>query len=183
MHAILPSYVVEPSRHLHLLVLLATVGIASYTDILNRKIPNWLTALACVLGFVFASLEGGWAGFLWSLAGFGMYFWTGYVFYRRIGGIGAGDIKLLMAVATLCGAYAALWIALLSFCLQLLWLLGFWIFHGTARSNLRAVSAWFQWTIQPRSGKNHYAPIGTADKSPHAPFVFLATVMMLMITV
>lgn len=168
------------SHHLVLLVMLVTLLIASYTDIQRRRIPNWLTVSASLLGFILAAWTGGTGALASSACGFLVWFGMGFLFYHRVGGIGAGDIKLIMALAALGGALATLWIAFVSFVLQVLWLLGSWVARGTARVNLQAVARWFWVLLNPHADKAHFVAIGTSDKSPHAPFLLLSTVILLL---
>lgn len=78
----------------------ATVG-AGF-DIRERRIPNWLTASAAIFGLALHLALGGWAamGFA-ALAGItgGAIFFLFFV----VGGMGAGDVKLMAAVATISG--------------------------------------------------------------------------------
>ena len=76
---------------------------AAVTDFRTRRIPNWLTLTAFVLGVCFQAWRGGWAGLgaagLAFLVGFGLFFvlWL-------IGGGGGGDVKLMGALSVWLGA-------------------------------------------------------------------------------
>jgi prepilin peptidase CpaA len=84
----------------HLLV--AVLVLAALCDVLWRRIPNLLTLPAIAIGLAYHLWGGGLAGLLFSLGGvaLALVFWA--PFYV-MGGIGAGDVKLLAAVGALLG--------------------------------------------------------------------------------
>ncbi len=71
-------------------------------DLFTKKIPNWLTLPAIVLGLVaqvwLFSLGGAVNGVLGVLIGFGLYFPI-----YALGYMGAGDVKLLMVIGAWTG--------------------------------------------------------------------------------
>jgi prepilin peptidase CpaA len=76
--------------------------IGSVFDVKSRRIPNFITAPALLLGLFMHLALGGWGQFFSSLAaGFicGLVF---LVFYLA-GGMGAGDVKLIFAVGCIAG--------------------------------------------------------------------------------
>lgn len=82
------------------LVVLSTLAV--YFDLARRKIPNFLTFPAMLLGLLYHALSGGWGG-LWS-ALLGLLAGTGLLLIPFIlGGMGAGDVKFLAAVGALQG--------------------------------------------------------------------------------
>lgn len=92
-----------------ILVLLAIVlTIAVVTDIRTRKIYNWLTFPAILLGIVFNAWEHGWPGMLFSLEGVGVACLS-LVLFALLGGMGAGDVKLLWAVGAMMGPGFTVW--------------------------------------------------------------------------
>jgi prepilin peptidase CpaA len=92
---------------------LLTAAVAVVCDLRTRRIPNLLTfGAALVAVFVRSYLEGT-AGTLGSVAGWA----TGVGLFFPIfalGGMGAGDVKLLGAIGAWLGPLAALWVALFS---------------------------------------------------------------------
>jgi prepilin peptidase CpaA len=76
--------------------------IAGWTDLRSRRIPNWLTVPALLVGISVNVLAGGWAGLKTSLlgAGLGLLVLLPFVFLRSLG---AGDWKLAGALGAFVG--------------------------------------------------------------------------------
>ncbi len=76
--------------------------IAGYTDWRSRRIPNWLTIPALLLGITLNTLVRGWAGTKDSLlgAGLGLALLLPFVIIRALG---AGDWKLVGALGAFLG--------------------------------------------------------------------------------
>jgi len=89
--------------------LVVTVVIAAVTDIIGQRVPNWLTLSALLLAVTLHTIASGTDGLLFSLAGFGAGFALLIPFYA-LGGMGAGDVKLLAAVGAFMGAKQVLWV-------------------------------------------------------------------------
>jgi prepilin peptidase CpaA len=82
-------------------VLLCLVGVAVCTDLRARRIPNWLTVTGVLAGLALACLEVG--GFP-SAAVLGVLLALAATFpLFALGALGAGDAKLLAAVAAFVG--------------------------------------------------------------------------------
>ena len=85
-------------------LLVVALTIAVITDLRSHKIYNWLTVPVMVLGLIVSFQNGGWSAFGYSVAsialGLALY---GWMFLIRV--MGAGDVKLLMAL----GAWGGLW--------------------------------------------------------------------------
>ena len=92
-------------------VLLAIVAVAAVIDIRTHRIPNWLTfpslILALVLQFVHAGLAGLLTGLLGMAVGVGIF-----LLPFVLGGMGAGDVKLMGVAGAFLGPEGALWAAL-----------------------------------------------------------------------
>ncbi|MCM3602697.1 A24 family peptidase [Robertmurraya korlensis] len=84
-------------------VLLITLAISLYTDIRERRILNKVTLPATIAGFIFYSFDLGLQGLLYSLTGFVVGFLMLLIPYL-LGGMGAGDVKLMAAIGALTGA-------------------------------------------------------------------------------
>jgi prepilin peptidase CpaA len=78
------------------------VVVAAILDVYTRKIPNLLTVPAVLAGLVWNLSLYGWRGALSSFLGLCLGMGVLLVFYV-LGGMGAGDVKLLGAVGALVG--------------------------------------------------------------------------------
>jgi prepilin peptidase CpaA len=92
-----------PEPHLiKLLALIALLSVAVYTDLLERRIPNWLTVSGLLTGMALTSFEVG--GFpTTSVLGAALALVLAFPLFA-LGGVGAGDVKLLVAVTAFTGA-------------------------------------------------------------------------------
>ena len=88
---------------LFLIIFLSSILIIAVTiDIRVRKIPNLLTFPAMVTALTFHSVTGGWKGFVFSAEGLAIgiaLFLIPYI----MGGMGAGDAKLMGAIGAIIG--------------------------------------------------------------------------------
>ncbi|WP_449246870.1 prepilin peptidase [Desulfarculus baarsii] len=82
-------------------------------DVVDRRIPNALTALTAVVGLALSGLLGGWAGLGWSALGGLLVLGLTTVFFL-MGALGGGDVKALAALATFVGPASAAWLLLLT---------------------------------------------------------------------
>ena len=87
------------------IVLVTAVGMAAWTDLRTRQIPNWITVPAATAGLAlqawYAGFAGAWASIEGTILGLGVFL----VFFF-LGGMGAGDVKLFAAVGSLVGPQA-----------------------------------------------------------------------------
>ncbi|MEI2664713.1 A24 family peptidase [Rossellomorea sp. LJF3] len=79
------------------------LGISLITDIKNRKILNIVTFPTILFGLLFHSITQGWDGFFFSGAGLLVGIGTLLIPFL-LGGMGAGDVKLMGAVGALMGS-------------------------------------------------------------------------------
>jgi prepilin peptidase CpaA len=84
---------------------------ACVTDFRERRIPNVLTFGASAAAIVFGAATAGWSGLGWSLAGWAVGCAL-FLPWFLLGGMGAGDVKLLAALGAWAGPSLAVWIAL-----------------------------------------------------------------------
>ena len=90
------------SAWVRLAAAIAMTGAAAVTDFRCRRIPNSLTLSAFVAGLLFRLATGGGAGLLDAGLGFAVGFGTLFVLWI-CGGGGAGDVKLMGALAVWIG--------------------------------------------------------------------------------
>ena len=86
------------------------LSVATFTDIRSRRIPNWLVLPYLLAGIAVLSWLHGWQGAVESLEGAGLALLI-YGFLFWMGGMGAGDVKLCIAIGAWIGP-AQLFIAL-----------------------------------------------------------------------
>ncbi len=92
---------------------LLMVGIAGVWDLRKGIIPNWLTLPGLLLGFGWHFARSGWTGLLFALGGavlMAVFFLIPYL----LGGLGAGDLKLVLALGALLGPREGVQVALAS---------------------------------------------------------------------
>jgi prepilin peptidase CpaA len=93
------------------LVSLGLAAIACGWDLRTRRIPQILTLGGALAGLAYHLTTGGWQGGLASVAGWAV----GIVIFLApfaLGGLGAGDVKLLGAIGAWLGAGSVIWVAL-----------------------------------------------------------------------
>lgn len=94
-------------------ILLGIVATAAVIDLRTRRIPNWLTLSAVLLGFLLQGIFSGVHGLIYAvlglLVGAGLFFIP-----FALGGMGPGDVKLMAAVGVFLGPKDALWAVLLT---------------------------------------------------------------------
>jgi prepilin peptidase CpaA len=76
--------------------------IGSVFDVKSRRIPNFVTAPALLLGLFMHLILGGWSQFFSSLAA-GLICGLIFLVFYLAGGMGAGDVKLILAVGCIAG--------------------------------------------------------------------------------
>jgi prepilin peptidase CpaA len=93
------------------IIIIAVAAVACVIDLRERRIPNWLTFGAALAGVMFQIWTGGAAGAqsaaLGWLVGAAVFFLP-----FALGGLGAGDIKLLAALGAWIGPMDVLWLSL-----------------------------------------------------------------------
>ena len=94
-------------------VVLAVAFVAVAFDVRSRRIPNWLTFGAALVGLVYAGLTAGWSGLGTAAAGWLAGAALFFPFFA-LGGMGAGDVKLLAALGAWLGPAESVWVAIFS---------------------------------------------------------------------
>ncbi|HVA47603.1 MAG TPA: prepilin peptidase [Pirellulales bacterium] len=101
------------ARHWPVWFVTAALVVAAAIDGWKLKVPNWLTFPFIVSGWVYCGAAGGWEGLAHSLLGTAAGLGVLLPLYA-IGGMGAGDVKLLAGV----GAWVGATVTLYAFCLS-----------------------------------------------------------------
>jgi len=164
-----------PIRYLLLVALI----LATVVDLKRRRIPNLITFPTALFAFVLHGVYGGAAAVASSLLAFLMWFLFGFLFYRTVAGkeIGAGDIKLVMAISACVGFLPAAYMTFISLVLAIAFLFVRWVLQGTAPANFSLLYRWAAATATSGTEKAHFRPVGMEDKTPHAPFLLAAALL------
>lgn len=99
------------SQHWPVWLVTVILIVAAVIDGWMLKVPNWLTLPMIVGGWVYSGLLFGWPGLGWSLVATAVGLGLLMPLYA-IGGMGAGDVKLLAGV----GAWVGTVVTFYSFC-------------------------------------------------------------------
>lgn len=150
--------------------LIATLIVATFTDLASHRIPNLLLAPALSIALLSWVLSGGIGGVLFSLAGLGVGLIMLLPFYA-VGAMGAGDVKLLGVAGAFLGPYGALVAGLMTFIAGAVF--GFiWICWRTVRPH---VLHWVEVLISSHKGLPRLATNSLATQSisglPYAPAI------------
>ena len=92
-------------------VSLGLAVVACGWDLRTRRIPQALTLGGALAGLVFHSMNGGWSAGLGSGVGWTVGIAIFFVPFA-LGGLGAGDVKLLGAIGAWLGPMNAVWVGL-----------------------------------------------------------------------
>ena len=132
----MPSYTL-------LLPLITVLLIATWTDIRQQRIPNWASIGGAVLGLVLNAVVLGWSGVLSGVYGLGLGLLVFLPLYA-VGGMGAGDVKLLATVGAFLGPIPVLLTAALSLLVSIPLALLYAAIHGQFRLNLSRYGLMFK---------------------------------------
>ncbi len=87
--------------------------IGAIIDLCTQKIPNFLTFPAMVAGLVYHTVTSGWHGMIFSFSGL-MVGTAIFLIPYMMGGMGAGDAKLMGAVGSIIGLKGIFYASLLT---------------------------------------------------------------------
>ncbi|SFE45559.1 A24 family peptidase [Trichococcus pasteurii] len=117
-------------------LLLMLVAASGFFDLKERKIPNKITFTGILIGILFNSITGGWTGLLQSIIG--MFAGLAIFFIPFVmGGMGAGDVKLMGAIGALMGWRFSLITALYSAIVGGIMVLLHLLYTGKLRETLK----------------------------------------------
>lgn len=92
-------------------IVLCITFVACLTDIRARRIPNVLTFGGALAAFVYHTMMSGWPGVQTSVFGW-LVGAAAFMPFFLLGGMGAGDVKLLAALGAWMGPGQVVWVAL-----------------------------------------------------------------------
>jgi prepilin peptidase CpaA len=129
----------------------------SVTDVKSRRVPNVITIPAFALGLLLHLVFGGWREMLSSLAA-GMICGLVFLVFYLAGGMGAGDVKLIMAVGCIAGMPHIAYILMLTAIAGGVMAIGLALVRGRLQSTLMNVMELFthhrQHGLQPHPDLN-----------------------------
>ena len=151
---------------------------ACATDLHSRRIPNWLTFGAAAAALAYHYMVGGPAAVQTAMSG-----WvTGFFLFMPLfllGGMGAGDVKLLAALGAWLGPDAAFWMAIYGSMTGGVLAVVVALRHNylaTALKNLGALGKfWWLFGLRPMSSLT--LERGSGPRLAYAVPLFLGTVM------
>jgi prepilin peptidase CpaA len=88
-----------------LVALIVVLAISVFTDLTSNRIPNAITLPAIVFAFAWQGTLTGWGGLITAGGGFGIGL-AAFLPLYFLGGMGAGDVKLMAATGGLLGPSA-----------------------------------------------------------------------------
>ena len=146
---------------------------AAVRDIQTHRIPNGIIAAGLAAGLAGHLWQGGGPGLLWSLAGIAAA--LPLLALYALGALGAGDVKLLMAVGALTGPVFLLWTLLGAIFAGALLALVWAARRGVLRETVQNVQFGLL-LIGARTGISALASVSQAGRMPLAPAIALGAV-------
>jgi len=150
-------------QHIPLLYLVALLIVAALYDIRFQKIPNLLTLPGILIAIFYYTFIHGFEGFLMSVAGVGLGISFMLLPYL-MGGMGAGDAKLMGAVGGLLGPKGVFVAFLLTALIGGVYALVVLAFYGKLGRTLRRYGLLFKTFFLTR--KIIYIPPSEQEKKP-----------------
>lgn len=129
--------------HTELLYVAAAFGVSfvgAGFDLRDRRIPNLLTLPGILAGLLLHLLTAGWHGAGQSAAAGGIAFVIFLLFWLA-GGMGAGDVKLMTAVACVAGLAHVAWLLILTALAGGAMAVGLALWRGQLRETIMNVGA------------------------------------------
>jgi prepilin peptidase CpaA len=117
---------------------LSSAAIACALDLRWRRIPNWLTVGAALMGIAYHAVAGGWGGIQTASAGWAVGLAIFFIPFA-LGGLGAGDVKLVAALGAWLGPADVVWLGLYTGVIGGLLALVVACRHGYLRQALRNI--------------------------------------------
>ena len=169
------------SRILIYLAAIIVAGIACLTDLRSRRISNRLVLAGATFGMLLNLVSGGLPSLGWSLLG-GLLGLGLFLPFFALGGMGAGDVKLLACLGTILGPGDLLAVALVGAIIGGVLALGVAMAHGRLRSTLMGIGTlvafWATGGLRPSPVLNLESP--ETLKIPYAVPVAAGTFLVLL---
>ena len=155
-------------------------GVACVTDIRSRRVPNWLTFSAASVGVLAQSLvsvgDGPISGLVGVVAGLAVFFP-----FFALGGLGAGDVKLMAALGAWLGWQDTVWTAAYGAIAGGVIAVALGLqsgYLGQALSNLKGIlTTW--WLVGVRPLPEHTLAEGRGPRLPYAIPIFVGLLVTL----
>ena len=158
------------------LILASVLLVAGMTDVRSCKIPNWLTISTMAAGLLGHSLLTGLPGLLFSAKGLGLglaLFLTLYL----MGGMGAGDVKLLAAVGSFIGAEGVLSAGIMAMLLGGLYAMAMMMSQKGVRASFKQMATLLQSWILMSGSVAAFTPTKAQPQLRYALVIGLGTLM------
>ena len=161
-------------------IALAIGFVACVTDVRTRRIPNLLTFGGAAAALAAHGVVGGWSGLGMALAGwaFGCAL---FIPFFLLGGMGAGDVKLLAALGAWLGPREALWLAVFASIAGGILAIAIALTNGYLRTALRNVGNLlvYWWLVGPKPMPTLTLEKSEAPRLAYAVPIFMGTVATL----
>lgn len=155
-------------------ILIIVLVVSLFTDLKERKILNAVTVPAAIVGLCYNFATGGLAGVKFALSG--LLVGTGLLLIPFLmGGIGAGDVKLLGAVGAVKGPVFAVNAGLCSAMAGGIFVLGLLVYRGILLEVLRNTA----WGLATLGGSFLTKGSMTGGNFPYGVAIFAGTVFTL----
>lgn len=169
----------DASHTAPLILLLLMLVMATYCDLRHHRIPNVVSIGGAFAGLIFNTYAFGGTGALTALAGIGIGLILFLPFYM-LGGMGAGDVKLMGAVGAFLGpAHTALAVGLSLIAGGVLAVIVL-AMRGELRRTLQRYGSVFKYLIYTRRLSDSYVPPGSGEAAtirfPYALAIALGSV-------
>ena len=118
--------------------LIILIIFAVFFDLTQKRIPNFLTFPAILLGLIIFTIQGGFEGLIQGLSGFGVGIAVFFLFFA-LGVMGGGDVKLMGAIGALKGVEFIIYTTIFTGIIGGIMAVAYMIIKGQAMITLKKV--------------------------------------------